>query len=151
MTTPERIAETPLPPCIRRFAPWTWLAHWRPWKRWTLVVGTLLLGYVLSPIVVVPVLNRSLIAPISPAAPNSPPLVMWVVGEMYLPIGWAADNIPAVQWFYDTSFDAVDAAINAVVGREPGPVYYDSQPPPTVPAQPPYMPPPPRATPLTEP
>src|SRR5262245_51919537 len=127
MTTADHITtDPPLPPRVAWFAPWRWFAHWRPWKRWTLVVVVLLVGYLVSAIVVGPVLQR--------AMPNLPGPVEWSLNFVYIPIGFAAEFIPGVNWFYNTSFTAVDLVLDSWLGPQSVPVLFA---PPPIPQRPP--------------
>ncbi|MDZ4687862.1 MAG: hypothetical protein SH850_22545 [Planctomycetaceae bacterium] len=48
----------PLPPHVRRFAPWMWFPWMKPWQRWTLAVTVVLAGYVLWPVPMLWVVQR---------------------------------------------------------------------------------------------
>lgn len=99
-----------IPPLVEWFAPWRWLRHWRPWKRWMLVAAIVLAGYVVSPVLWVPFVNRF--------APPSP--VLNALGVLYAPLEAAYNSCPPVKWTYDTAFEFGDGVIESLVGPAPG-------------------------------
>lgn len=82
------------------FAPWRWFAGIRPWKKWTIAVIVLLIWYIESPIVIVPIMNRSSI-----------PLGEQFIQGIYAPLIACYEVSPAVHVFYDTQFEAVDETL----------------------------------------
>jgi hypothetical protein len=99
-----------IPPLVEWFAPWRWLRHWRPWKRWALVVVIVLAGYVVSPVLWVPFVHRF----------SPPPPVLQALNILYAPLEAAYGFCPPVKWTYDTAFAFGDAVIESLIGPAPG-------------------------------
>jgi len=97
---------TPPPPLPRRvawFAPWTWFAHWKPWKRWTLFAGVMLVGYVEAPVALEVLDSRIPIPQVYPA-----------FRAINAPIILAMEASPAIRKFYEVQVWALDDALIAL-------------------------------------
>ncbi len=84
------------------FAPWRWFPKMRPWKKWTITVVALVLWYIKSPVVIVPVVNRITV-----------PYADSVFEVVYAPLAAGYEASPAVEVFYDIQFDAVDGVLSS--------------------------------------
>jgi len=93
---------TPLPDHVKWFAPWRWFAGMRPWKKWTMIVVTLLAWYIESPMVLQPFIDRF---------PH--PMFMEFLMHFYAPLQICYEASPAVQTFYDTQSEARDAMLQS--------------------------------------
>jgi hypothetical protein len=93
--------EAPLPRSVSWFAPWWWFRHWTPWKRWTLLVGLLLAGYVEMPVVLDPLISQTSSPLIDAVEP--------VLRIVCFPIGYAYEHFAVVKRFYDPQLALVEA------------------------------------------
>ena len=85
---PQTSATNPPPPQARWFAPWTW-------KRRTLAISALLMGYMLSPAPVLWLAERF-------GQPNTLDLL---INTVYLPLSWLARQFGPINEFYELQRD----------------------------------------------
>ncbi len=105
----DAVADLSSPPSVKWSSPWNWVWPKQSWKRSLIITGFLFAGYLVSPVIVVPFVNRF-----------GPPPFATAVIFTYLPLQFAAENYEPIGWCYDESFRWADAAINACAGPLPG-------------------------------
>ena len=86
------MTDNPLPSTIRWFAPWTWFAHWQPWKRRLYFTILMLVIYVLLPVPVVIMGKSTGLARFA--------FFDAVQNMFFAPIFWCVQNCDSVAWFY---------------------------------------------------
>lgn len=92
----------PLPRRIAWFAPWTWFAHWKPWKRWILLAAATLIAYIELPIFRFSIIILDVYTGISIPRP--------IADGMYftcVPLFWCMENCEMIDLFYDFQTDVV--------------------------------------------
>ncbi len=104
--------EAPLPPVVSWFAPWRWFAHWKPWKRWTVLVVMLFVGYIESPVIVIPLVNHLI-----DFSPSLRAFDTWIEGGMgivYAPLGILVTFVPALSELLEVQAEWVESTFTSI-------------------------------------